>query len=112
METLKYAPPTWAELLKKAVEEPGKLLEAYRLFHSYSLGNCLAAAFQCDRRQIELGPINTYKGWQGLGRHVKQGEKAILLCMPLTYKAKKSETRAETEPEQFIKGFVWKPLFF
>ena len=28
---------TWGELLRIAVEEPGRLLEAYTAFHNYSL---------------------------------------------------------------------------
>lgn len=42
--------------------------------------------FQCYDRGITPGPLNTYKGWQQLGRQVKKGEKAIVLCMPLAYK--------------------------
>lgn len=111
MDTTKQNPPQWADLLKKAVEEPGRILEAYTAFHHYSLGNCLAAAWQLDKREIPLSPINTFNGWKNLGRYVKKGEKAIVLCVPLTYKAKK-ETGAESDTERFIKGFVWKPAFF
>ena len=35
----------WAELLADAVSRPGQILEAYSLFHGYSLGNQLAAMF-------------------------------------------------------------------
>jgi hypothetical protein len=35
---------------------------------------------QCHERRIQPGPINTYPGWQRLG------EKAIWLCMPITFK--------------------------
>ena len=33
----------WSELLKAAVSEPGLILKAYSNFHSYSLGNQIAA---------------------------------------------------------------------
>jgi len=32
---------TWGELLRKAVEKPGRMLEAYTAFHNYSFGNAL-----------------------------------------------------------------------
>ena len=38
---------SFAELLQSAVQEPGTLSNAYRQFHSYSLGNQLLAMFQC-----------------------------------------------------------------
>lgn len=77
---------TWSDLLRDAVSTPGKLLEAYTAFHNFSIGNSLLALFQCYDRGITPGPLNTYKGWQQLGRQVKKGEKAIVLCMPLAYK--------------------------
>jgi antirestriction protein ArdC len=77
---------TWSNLLSDAVSTPGKLLEAYTAFHNFSVANSLLALFQCYERGITPGPLNTYKGWQQLGRQVKKGEKAIILCMPLAYK--------------------------
>ena len=83
--------PAFAELLEQAVTKPGTLSSAYRLFHSYSLGNVLLAAFQCAARQIPLGPMATYPRWKELGRHVKKGEKALTLCQPVTVKTKGSD---------------------
>ena len=82
---------TWSDLLRDAVSTPGKLLEAYTAFHNYSIGNSLLALFQCYERGITPGPLNTYKGWQQLGRQVRKGEKAIVLCMPLAYKKRVRE---------------------
>ena len=98
----------WAELLNQAVSQPGLILKAYTAFWGYSLGNRLAAMFQCALRGIEPGPINTYTGWQTLNRQVKKGEKAIWLCMPLTCK-KENEAG---EKETVITNFVWKPRWF
>jgi len=98
----------WTELLNQAVSEPGLILKAYSAFWGYSLGNRVAAMFQCSLRGIEPGPINTYPGWSSLGRQVKKGEKAIWLCMPLTRK-KESDTG---EKETVITNFVWKPRWF
>jgi antirestriction protein ArdC len=71
--------------------------EAYRAFYSYSTGNQLLAIYQCYERGLRPGPINTYPGWQKLGRHVKKGEKAITLCMPMVKKRRKNEEELRTE---------------
>jgi hypothetical protein len=98
----------WAEMLVEAVNKPGLLLKAYSAFHGYSLGNRIAALMQCHLRGIEPGPINTYPGWQQLGRQVKRGEKAITLCMPLTRKI----TDDRGEASRVASCFVWKPRWF
>ena len=99
----------WSQLLEQAVIEPGLMLKAYSAFHGYSLGNQLAAIVQCQLSGIEPGPIDTYKGWLDKGRHVRKGEKAIWLCMPLTHKKTNRETG---EDELYITSFVWKPRWF
>lgn len=73
----------WAELLKRAVNEPGAMLAAYSNFHNYSLGNCILAYFQAHERGLDFGPIATYKKWNELGRQVTRGQKAITLCQPV-----------------------------
>ncbi len=85
---LRPTPKAFAELLQSAVTEPGILSRAYSQFHTYSLGNQLLAMMQCHEREIEPGPMATYPRWQELGRHVKRGEKALTLCMPVTIKRK------------------------
>jgi hypothetical protein len=99
----------WSELLAQAVTQPGLILKAYSAFWGYSLGNRIAALVQCQVRKIEPGPIDTFKGWQEKGRSVRQGQKAIWLCMPLTRKKTNEETG---EKEEFITCFVWKPRWF
>jgi antirestriction protein ArdC len=88
---------TWSDLIRDAVSTPGKLLEAYTAFHNYSVGNSLLALFQCYDRGITPGPLNTYKGWQQLGRQVRKGEKAIVLCMPLAYKKRVRQEISDQE---------------
>ena len=88
---------TWFDLLRDAVSTPGKLLEAYTAFHNFSVGNSLLALFQCYERQITPGPLNTYKGWKQLGRQVRKGEKAIVLCMPLAYKKRLRQDSQDAE---------------
>jgi len=59
----------WTELLTEAVTKPGMILKAYTAFHNYSTGNQLLALLQCERRQIEPGPLSTYPGWKAkIGR--------------------------------------------
>lgn len=99
----------WAELLKAAVEQPGLVLAAYNNFHNYSLGNQIAAMFQCAARGIAPGPISTYANWIRLGRHVRKGEKAIELCQPLTCKRK--SPKQDDEDDTFTL-FSWKKSWF
>ncbi len=77
--------PKWSALLVEAVNKPGLIMKAYSAFHQYSVGNQLLALVQCHIRGLEPGPINTFPGWQALGRNVKRGERALVLCMPITY---------------------------
>lgn len=91
-------PREWSAILADAVAKPGVVSEAYREFWNYSVGNQLLALFQCFERELPLGPIHTFLGWKELGRHVKRGEKAISLCMPVTCKSRaKPEKTGETE---------------
>lgn len=73
--------------LQQILGNPAKLSDCYRMFHNYSFLNQFLAAMQLE--QIE--PINTYKGWQALGRQVKKGSKAIALRMPVTIKGETEE---------------------
>ena len=98
----------WSDLLIQAVTQPGLILKAYSQFHGYSLSNQLAALIQCQIRGLTPSPINTYPRWRALGRQVRKGEKAILLCMPLTHKKK----NVEGGDEEFVTTFVWKPNWF
>ncbi|HQR46472.1 MAG TPA: ArdC-like ssDNA-binding domain-containing protein, partial [Thermoanaerobaculia bacterium] len=106
----------WAELLADAVSRPGQILEAYSLFHGYSLGNQLAAMFQCRERRLAPGPIATLQRWNELKRRVRAGEKAIVLCMPVSVRVKDDERNRRPVPEgeapRLKTIFVWKPRWF
>ena len=80
----------WSAMLTDAVTQPGIISKCYSTFHGYSIGNQMLAWSQCRARQIELGPIATYKRWSELGRQVSKGQKAIALVMPLTINKKDS----------------------
>jgi antirestriction protein ArdC len=106
---------SWAALLDEAVRKPGFIHEAYSRFHNYSLGNQLLALFQCFERGIQPGPLATFPKWKELGRHVKKGEKALTLCMPLTCKRTKTvkkEDGTEQEEEFAFTHFTYKSHWF
>jgi antirestriction protein ArdC len=103
------------QLLEEAVTKPGTLMRAYSLFWNYSLGNQILALIQANRRGIPLGPIASFNRWKELGRHVKRGEKAIELCMPVTLKRTVKEQGAdgaEVESEIAFKRFVFRKNWF
>ena len=105
------ATPNFTTLLQEAVNKPGTIMKAYSAFHNYSLGNQLLALMQCQLRGIEPGPINTFPKWQDLRRHVKRGEKALTLCMPVTVKRKEANDAGEQEDASFT-TFVYKSRWF
>lgn len=98
----------WAELLNKAISEPGIISEAYSAFHSYSLGNQIAAAFQLSAKGLPIAPIASFKAWKDKGRSVRKGEKAIALCMPITFKKEDKETGEE----HTFARFMWRNNWF
>ena len=106
--------PKWSALLIEAVKKPGMMMQAYSAFHNYSIGNQILAIVQCQLRGLEPGPINTFPGWQELGRTVKRGERALTLCMPITRKAREEEAQnSEGENgERTFTSFVYKPRWF
>ena len=108
--------PKWSALLVEAVNKPGLIMEAYSAFHSYSIGNQILAMVQCQMRGLEPGPINTFPGWQALGRSVKRGERALILCMPIIRKCRDEEAdegeRNEENGERTFTSFMHKARWF
>jgi antirestriction protein ArdC len=103
------------QLLEEAVSKPGTLMKAYSLFWNYSLGNQILALIQANNRGVPLGPIASFNRWKELGRHVKRGEKAIELCMPVTCKRtvkEQGEDGTEAEMEITFKRFVFRRNWF
>jgi hypothetical protein len=103
------------QLLNEAVSKPGTLMRAYSLFWNYSLGNQILALIQANQRNIPLGPIANYNKWRELGRHVKRGEKAVELCMPVTCKRtvkEQNEDGNQGETEITFKRFVFRRNWF
>jgi len=101
----KHTAPAWSTLLSEAVSKPGLMLQAYNAFHSYSGGNQILAIVQLHARGLQPAPINTYPGWPSKGRQVKKGEKALVLCQPITFKDK-------ADPDARRLGFMYKARWF
>jgi N-terminal domain of anti-restriction factor ArdC len=97
---------SWAALLSEAVSKPGYIHEAYSRFHNYSLGNQLLALFQCGQRGIQPGPLATFPKWKELGRSVKKGERALMLCMPITCKRTKEAIAADGTAQEETFAFT------
>ena len=106
-DTMTYT-TKWSRLLIDAVQKPGLISEAFHAFHGYSFGNRMLALDQCKMRGLEPGPISTYRGWQEKRRQVRKGEKAIVLCRPLT----RSFENEIGEKETILTGFVERPFWF
>ncbi|MEI8388280.1 MAG: ArdC-like ssDNA-binding domain-containing protein [bacterium] len=73
----------YSDLLKDAVTKEGKLMEAYRAFHNFSLLNRIYACWQLSAMKKDITPIKTFNQWKEINRQVKKGEKALELCMPV-----------------------------
>lgn len=105
-------PATFVDLLNRAVSEPGIIGRAYAAFHGYSIGNQLLALIQCAERGLEPGPIATFMGWKDKGRFVRKGQKAIVLCMPVTCKRRDVDAEPGEEPTATFTRFVYRPNWF
>jgi hypothetical protein len=111
MSTATPSPVTFSQLLSDVLTTPGIISDAYRAFHSYSMGNMIAAAGQMAARGIPIGPIASFMGWKDKGRSVRKGEKAIYLCMPITCKGTKTADDGSEEAYTFAR-FAWRPNWF
>jgi len=93
-EGAKTNKPDWSAMLDHALNHPGTLSAAYRLFHRYSAGNCALLAMESVFRGEALAPVSSYSGWKKLGYQVKKGARAWAMVMPITV-----HTRADDDEE-------------
>lgn len=110
----------WAgvELLASDIESGhpevlSECLKAMARFHTYSFGNVLLISTQRPAATQVAG----WRGWNELGRRIKQGEKGILIFAPILAEPKKpanadgESTSEAAEPQQELLGFrqvrVW-----
>lgn len=106
------APVTWPALLHQAVNTPGHAAKCYSMFHNYSFGNQLLALWQMTDRGIDIGPIATFKKWKSLGRSVRKGSKAMLLCVPVKARRTIENELGEKETIYITVGFDYKCQWF
>jgi N-terminal domain of anti-restriction factor ArdC len=82
-------------------------LKAMARFRTYSFGNVLLIATQRPTATQVAG----WRGWNELGRRVKQGERGIMIFAPILSESKKAEQTDEeasgeaSEPHQELLGF-------
>ena len=112
----------WAgvELLAHDIESGhpevlSECLKAMARFHTYSFGNVLLISTQRPTATQVAG----WRGWNELGRRIKQGEKGILIFAPILAEPRQQEQQAQpngengeaAEPQQELLGFrqvrVW-----
>lgn len=90
--------PDWAELLNRALTEPGLISAAYRQFHRYSVSNAMIITLEAMIRGLELGPVASFKAWKEKGYIVKKGQKALPMLMPVMIgSSKKTAAEGSTE---------------
>lgn len=106
------APVSWEQLLREAIERPGVVSEAFRRFHNYSLGNALLITWQCAASGIELGPAASFNRWRELGRQVRKGESALLICMPRPFTIKETNRETGKEEERRLTRFIYRKVVF
>ena len=87
-------------------------LRAMARFHTYSFGNVLLISTQRPTATQVAG----WRGWNELGRRIKQGEKGILIFAPILSEPKQpsnadTNSSETAEPQQELLGFrqvrVW-----
>lgn len=80
-----------------------RFLEFQARFHNYSFRNCLLIAMQNPAATYVAG----FARWKQLERHVKKGEKGLMILAPLIYRTKKEDDDQgeEENSSPAIRGF-------
>lgn len=102
----------FSDLLREVVSHPGIISEAYRAFHTYSLGNQILAATQLMERDLPIAPIASFNTWKSKGRMVRKGQKAIRLFMPVTLRRQDRDEATGIEQEMQFQSFLLRPNWF
>lgn len=103
--------PNYSELLTQVVTEKGTISECFRMFYQYSVHNQLLAYYQMKLMNLPITPINSFTGWNKLGRKIKPKSKAIFLWQPIMITTReKNADGIEEEVKKTI--FKFKPSWF
>ena len=81
-----------AQMEQGRSENMVRYLEACAQFHAYSFGNLMLALAQCPQ-MTRIAGIRT---WNKLGRHVRAGEKGIMILAPIEVTRKAKDKQAAT----------------
>ncbi len=101
------------DLLNQAISGKGTLSKCFSMFHNYSIHNQVIAMYQMNMMNLSITPLNTYNGWNRLGRKVKKGSKAISLWMPTGgYSVKVTNENGEEETKFLPTRFILKNQWF
>jgi antirestriction protein ArdC len=93
-----------------------RYLEFASRFHTYSFGNLLLILFQ----RPDAARVAGLRQWNRLGRHVRPGEKGIMILAPMEVWKKpnaSSDTLAENEPSESVENEsrerirIFKPVY-
>jgi antirestriction protein ArdC len=58
-----------------------------------------------NARGAQPGPLATFNKWKELGRHVKKGERALMLCIPVP--CKRTKTMKNADGTEHEKDFIF-----
>src|SRR6056297_3702449 len=90
-------------------EEFKEYLQFFSRFHNYSYHNILLIKMQKPEARYVAG----YKQWQKkFNRHVKKGEKGIMILAPYKYKKKVTELKKEVNEGNIVEKEVKKEKQF
>lgn len=104
------------DLLNEVITKQGIISNCFSLFHNYSLHNQMLAYYQIKSKGLALGPINSFTGWNNIGRQIIKGSEALYLWQPTMIKEKVNKLNKDTkkveqvEEEKLI--FSFKPRWF
>ena len=89
-----------------ASDSYAQYITAMAKFHHYSFGNALLILFQCPHATNVAG----YGTWELLGRHVKYGEKGIMILAPCNFRASLEREKIDPLTGQTLLGPDGQPL--
>jgi antirestriction protein ArdC len=100
-EIKKLTDTALADLIQALEQGRSECLQEYLTtlarFHSYSWGNVLLIA----RQKPQATRVAGYRAWLRMKRHVKKGEKGIVILAPIVVRKKETETSEDEETRLF-----------
>ena len=63
----------YTEMFTSVLKDKGTISDCFRTFHNYSVNNQFLAYWQLYCRGKQISPINSFNGWNKLGRKICKG---------------------------------------